>query len=230
MSAFLAMACVHAYNTVTIYRNPAVCCDERRKAAFGVLDSVCCMVSLSPGRYPYHVRQWPDSACSAGDCPSVCKQTRGADESNPHSGSCQHAFHGLCGMPYVLCTMYCSWSRPFHLAWSVQVHGWAIPFGGFRLSADIYLHLLNVQVYLFTKLQFHGMHNTTWPIPPTALLAFLTCTLIPVAMNIVFEANIRAAYLARRNLPANRLSNFWHQVLRWGVATRIQADNQSIER
>lgn len=224
------MACVHAYNTVTIYRNPAVCCDERRKAAFGVLDSVCCMVSLSATRYSYPLRQWPNSACSVGDCPGVCKQTRGAKESIPNSGDRQHAFYGVCGKPYVLFAIYRSWSRQFHLARSVQVHGWAIPFGGFRLSADIYLHLLNVQVYLFTKLQFHGMHNTTWPMPPTALLALLTCTLIPVAINIVFEANIRAAYLARRNLSPNHLSNFWHQVLRWGVATRAQADNQSIER
>ena len=95
----------------------------------------------------------------------------------------------------------------------------AVPFGGFRLSTDIYLHLLNIQVYLLTKVQIPG----TWPSFSTAFSAFCLCTLIPITVKVVFEANVRVVYLARRGLPPKHLSKFWQRILDWGLKDKVQA-------
>ena len=103
------------------------------------------------------------------------------------------------------------------------MHFAAVPFGGFRLSADLYLHLLNLQVYFITKVQMHGVHRDVWPSLPAAFAAFCVFTLLPIGMNVAFEANVRSQYLARRNLPQTHLTKFWRGVLHQGsMAARIQ--------
>lgn len=110
---------------------------------------------------------------------------------------------------------------PFYFIFDV-VSSAAVPFGGFRLSADVYLHALNLQLYLLSKFQMQGFSKERCPTLYSAAAAFCVFTLVPVAINIAYEANARSAYLARRNLPHNDLNNFWQQVLRWGVTPDVQ--------
>lgn len=46
LGVLLAMASMHLFNTIAIYKNPAVCCGEKRKAMVLILDAVCCMVMV----------------------------------------------------------------------------------------------------------------------------------------------------------------------------------------
>lgn len=122
----------------------------------------------------------------------------------------------------VTCPLACASTPQFAAATASHVPFTAVPFGGFRLSADLYLHLLNLQVYLITKVQMHGVHKEVWPTFSTAAAAFCVFTLLPMGINVVFEANVRSQYLTRHNLSQSHLPKFWHGVLRWGMAASIQ--------
>lgn len=42
----LVMAAFHLFNTVAIFRNPSLCCGEKRKATYVVFDAVACMFTV----------------------------------------------------------------------------------------------------------------------------------------------------------------------------------------
>ena len=46
LSLFFILTTIHMVNTIAIYRNPAVCCGEKRKAFYLVMDGICCMVAV----------------------------------------------------------------------------------------------------------------------------------------------------------------------------------------
>ena len=205
------MAILHFLNTVAIYRKPSVCCGEKRKAMIGVLDSLCCMVMVLVCSNRADVARSSTPARLIISTPFMIFSIHGwAGKLSGIAASATRRVWRACG---VALFKNSSCNQP--------VCCLAVPFGGFRLSADIFLHLLNLQVYLFTKLQIQGVHS--WPIISTALLAFVTCTLMPVMLNVVFEANIRANYLARRNLSSQHLGTFWHWLRQRGIAHNAQA-------
>lgn len=92
-------------------------------------------------------------------------------------------------------------------------------FGGFRLSADFYLHFLNLQIYLFTKIKTGKVE--IWPTVPAAFVAFCIFTILPCMINIFYEASERSIFLRRQNLPQDRLGTLWRTVLRTGLASQL---------
>ena len=98
-----------------------------------------------------------------------------------------------------------------------SVHGWSIPFAGFRLVADLCLHALNLQVYVIMKFQQEWVRNgsiDTLAVLKMGCVAFCCNTLIPLTLNLVYEANVRSAFLTHRRLSQRRLPNFWLAVLK----------------
>lgn len=87
------------------------------------------------------------------------------------------------------------------------IHGWAIPFAGCRLVADIYLHLLNllVLVLLLVESQMSTLQSISW-------LNFIACVMLasvlPGIANLLYEARCRAAF-AQSRAELHQLSRFW---------------------
>ena len=102
----------------------------------------------------------------------------------------------------------------------------AVVFGGFRLSADLYLHFLNLQVYAFSKFKLQGNYKESWPTLTNAFAAFCIFTVLPISINIFYEANERTNFLHSQRIPQNKLGSFWKFVLKWGVTSSIAAPPQ----
>lgn len=104
-------------------------------------------------------------------------------------------------------------SSPFVL---YAIHGWSIPFAGFRFVADLYLHTLCLQMYVILQIQQEWMHaglRNYWVIPGRAALAFCVCSVIPLLVNLCYEASVRSSYLHMRRVPPRRLGHFWRSIL-----------------
>lgn len=113
-------------------------------------------------------------------------------------------------------------SSPFVL---YAIHGWSIPFAGFRFVADLFLHSLCLQIYVILQLQQASMHaglTNYWIIPRRAVLAFCACSLIPLLVNLCYEANVRLSYLNMRRVSPRRLGRFWLTILMFS-STNTQA-------
>ena len=98
-----------------------------------------------------------------------------------------------------------------------SIHGWSVPFAGFRLVADMSLHALNLQAYMTMKIQqewARGGPIDVVAVLKTACAAFCFSSIFPLMVNVVYEANIRSAFLAQRGLPQRRLPYFWVAVLK----------------
>ena len=99
-----------------------------------------------------------------------------------------------------------------------SIHGWSVPFAGFRLIADLCLHALNLQVYITMKIQQEWVRSDPVDLLAclkTGLLAFCLNCLLPLMVNLVYEANVRSAFLAQRGLSQRRLRPFWQTVLKY---------------
>ena len=99
-----------------------------------------------------------------------------------------------------------------------SVHGWSVPFAGFRFVADIFLHALNLQIYAIIRLQHEWIR-----VGPVDILGALNtgcwmfCLdgLLPLMVNLFYEANVRSAFLASRGLSQRELGRFWLTVLKY---------------
>ena len=112
-------------------------------------------------------------------------------------------------------------SSPFIL---YAIHGWSIPFAGFRFVADLYLHGLCLQIYVILQMQQEWMHSglsNYWIIPGRALLAFCVCSLVPLLVNLCYEANVRLSFLNMRRVSPRQLGRFWLTVLRFSSTDTV---------
>lgn len=76
------------------------------------------------------------------------------------------------------------------------MHGWVIPFAGFRLSAACLLHAVNFQCYLMVKVS-EAFSGNPWSV--RRLLRDATCLLLfngvlPMLLNIGYEARQRSRF------------------------------------
>ena len=107
-----------------------------------------------------------------------------------------------------------------------SIHGWSVPFAGFRLIADFCLHALNLQVFITMK--FQQEWSRADPIDmlavlKTGCLAFCFNTFIPLMVNLVYEGNVRSAFLTQRGLSQSRLRYFWLTVLKYSSYVEVPA-------
>lgn len=107
-----------------------------------------------------------------------------------------------------------------------SIHGWSVPFAGFRFVADIFLHALNLQIYVIMRVQ----HEWIRPGPAdilgalsTGFVMFCVDALLPLMLNLFYEANVRSAFLASRGLSQRRLGLFWLKVLKYSFYAEISA-------
>ncbi len=103
-----------------------------------------------------------------------------------------------------------------------SIHGWSVPFAGFRFVADLFLHTLNLQIYLIMRLQQEWMRAGPadfWAAFTTAIPIFCICSLIPLMINLFYEANVRSAYLTERRLSQRRMGRFWLTILKYSSYT-----------
>lgn len=107
-----------------------------------------------------------------------------------------------------LCMVAVIWSAgirpvPFTTGTVVHVvHGWGSMAGGFRLSAQSLLHLLNLEAYVLLSSQGlagTGLHGCIKMVGGTIAL-LLVDSVLPIMINLAYEARQRAAYIAKYNL------------------------------
>lgn len=99
-----------------------------------------------------------------------------------------------------------------------SIHGWSVPFAGFRLVADISLHILNLQIYLFMRVQQEWVHegpSDYWAVAKSAMTAFCVCSVVPLMINLFYEAHVRSQYLNMRRCRQSQMGRFWHTILKY---------------
>ena len=98
-----------------------------------------------------------------------------------------------------------------------SIHGWSVPFAGFRLVADLLLHALNLQVYILMKIQQEWAQDdplNVLAVLKTGFILFCFNSILPLMINLMYEAHVRSAFLAQRGLSQQRLPYFWLAVLK----------------
>lgn len=99
-----------------------------------------------------------------------------------------------------------------------SIHGWSLPFAGFRFAADLFLHGLNFQMYVIMRIQQELTRSgpvSFIAVAKSAFAAFCICSLIPLFVNLFYEANIRSSYLTQRRLTQAFMGPFWQTVSRY---------------
>ena len=107
-----------------------------------------------------------------------------------------------------------------------SIHGWSVPFAGFRLVADLCLHALNLQVYIIMKFQQEWARadpTDILAVVKTSCVAFCFNSIAPLMVNLVYEANVRSAFLAQRGLSQRKLSGFWLTMLKYSFYVEAPA-------
>lgn len=107
-----------------------------------------------------------------------------------------------------------------------SIHGWSVPFAGFRLVADLYLHAINLQVYITMKIQQERAQDgpcNVLAVLKTGCVLFCINSIIPLMVNLVYEARIRSAFLAQRGLSQQTLPYFWLTVLKKALHAQVDA-------
>lgn len=107
-----------------------------------------------------------------------------------------------------------------------SIHGWSVPFAGFRLIADLSLHALNLQVYITMKIQqewAQGGPIDMLAVLKTGCVLFCFNSIIPLVVNLVYEANVRSIFLAHRGMSQQRLPLFWVAVLKRVLYAEVDA-------
>ena len=107
-----------------------------------------------------------------------------------------------------------------------SIHGWSVPFAGFRLVADLFLHALNLQAYVTMKIQQKWVQGGPIDVLgdlKTGCIVFCFNSIIPFLVNLVYEANVRSAFLAQRGLSQQILPYFWLTVLKKGLYVQMGA-------
>lgn len=106
-----------------------------------------------------------------------------------------------------------------------SIHGWSVPFAGFRLVADFFLHALNLQAYITMRVQQEwalGNPIDVLAVLKTGCIVFCN-SIIPLLVNLVYEANVRSAFLAQRGLSQQTMPCFWLTVLKKGLYVQVEA-------
>ena len=77
------------------------------------------------------------------------------------------------------------------------VHGWAAAFVGFRLSADCWLHTLNLLCYVMMRLQQPGSlaDMSLWGFISNTFKLLACNAVLPMLVNVLYEARQRAKYV-----------------------------------
>ncbi len=104
------------------------------------------------------------------------------------------------------------------------IHGWSVPFAGFRFVADLFLHSLNVQIYVIMRIQQEWMRSSPIDYQSAAgraFSAFCVCSIIPLMVNLFYEANVRSVYLTMRGLPHRQLGGFWLYILNYSYTDTL---------
>ena len=107
-----------------------------------------------------------------------------------------------------------------------SIHGWSVPFAGFRLAADLCLHALNLQVYITMKFQQEWARadpTDMSAVVKTGCALFCFNSIIPLVVNLLYEAQVRSAFLAQRRLSQQKLRGFWLTVLKYSFYTEVPA-------
>ena len=107
-----------------------------------------------------------------------------------------------------------------------SIHGWAVPFAGFRLIADLCLHALNLQMYIIMKFQQEwacAEPTDMLGVIETGCVAFCFNSIVPLMVNLVYEANIRSAFLTQHGLSQAKLRDFWLTVLKYSFYAEVPA-------
>ena len=182
-------------------QNPSVCREEKRKARYLVVDAACCMVTILIMSGNTQVAEQAYFPARVVSTPFMV-----------------YAIHGCAGKTaalalYLCRSMFCACSGS-------HVCDCAVVLGGFRVSADVYLHFLNVQVYVITKVTLRGGFTELWPTVPDASAAFCVCTLLPLTIAALTEAKERSDFLHRQHLSQEKLGAFWTFVLKLRGATK----------
>lgn len=95
-----------------------------------------------------------------------------------------------------------------------SVHGWGSIAGGFRLSAQVLLHLINLECYLLTASQHVAGTG------PTGFSKILGCafglvlinSVAPTLINLTYEARQRAQFIKKYDLD-EQMQSVWAFVL-----------------
>ena len=101
-----------------------------------------------------------------------------------------------------------SWPAIFDPALVFALHGWAIPFAGCRLIADIHMHVLNMFVLILLTIE-NAAHKSVVPSWPSMTMLVLVASILPLLVNIRFEAVCRKRFLLRRRQQRQSLGQFW---------------------
>ena len=94
------------------------------------------------------------------------------------------------------------------------VHGWATAFIGFRLSADVSLHTINLLCYMMMRLQQTGdlADMSLWGFISNTFKLLACNAVLPMLVNVLYGARQRAKYVEATK-SSEAIKPFWSFVL-----------------
>lgn len=120
-----------------------------------------------------------------------------------------------CVMAVLITAQFCLHPAPFTSSSVVHtVHGWATAFVGFRLSAECWLHTLNLLCYVMMRLQQPGSlaDNSLWGFISNSVKLLACNAVLPMLLNVLYEARQRAKYVEATK-SSEAIKPFWSFVL-----------------